>query len=498
MRMMLTTMAWAAGVFLLAASAPAGDQPQWGQAWSRNMVSAEKGLPGRIDPADVRGIRWIAKLGTQAHGTPIVAGGRVYIGTNNSVPRDPKHKGDRGVLMCLDEKDGSLLWQLVVPKRSEDQFFDWPEMGLCATATVEGDRVYIVTNRAEVMCLDVHGMANGNDGPYVDEGRRMAPKGEPAMEPGKTDADIIWAVDMMEELGVWQHDGPQAAPLVDGPYVYVNSCNGVDNTHRVIRKPEAPSLVVLEKATGRLVATDGQRMSPRTVHATWASPSKGVVDGRELIFFGGGDGVCYAFEALPKDAVPKKPVALKLAWKFDCDPAAPGDDRHQYMGNRRTSASNILGMPVFHDGKVYVAAGGDIWWGKRLSWLRCLDAATGAEVWKHEINNHCVATPAIADGLIYVTDLGRRIHCIDLASGQTVWTHATRGEFWASVLVADGKVYAGTRRGDFWVLKAGREKTVLSECHLGAAISGTATAANGVVYVATMTHLYAFGAAQGE
>src|SRR5439155_19885895 len=98
----------------------AADQPQWGEAWSRNMVSTERGLPDSFDPVTGKNIKWTAWLGTQAHSTPVVAGGRVYIGTNNEEPRDPKHKGDRGVFMCLHEKTGALLWQLVVPKRDED------------------------------------------------------------------------------------------------------------------------------------------------------------------------------------------------------------------------------------------------------------------------------------------------------------------------------------------------------------------------------------------
>src|SRR5579863_9557046 len=80
-------------------SARASDQAQWGQAWSRNMVSQEKGLPESFDPRTGLNIKWSAELGTQTHSSPVIAGGRVYIGTNNGNPRDPKHQGDRGVLM---------------------------------------------------------------------------------------------------------------------------------------------------------------------------------------------------------------------------------------------------------------------------------------------------------------------------------------------------------------------------------------------------------------
>src|SRR6266481_7056495 len=91
------------------------DQPQWGEAWTRNMVSNEKDLPESFDVKTGEHVKWSARLGTQTHSTPIVAQGRIYIGTNNGAPRDPRHQGDRGMLMCFDEKTGKLLWQLVVP-----------------------------------------------------------------------------------------------------------------------------------------------------------------------------------------------------------------------------------------------------------------------------------------------------------------------------------------------------------------------------------------------
>src|SRR5436309_3256774 len=125
----------------------AADQPQWGQAWSRNMVSTEHGLPDSFDPNTGKNLKWIAQLGTETHSTPVIAGGRVYIGTNNGQPRDPKYQGDRGVLMCFDEKTGRFLWQLVVTKREEDVYFDWPNTGTASPVTVEGGRVYVVSNR---------------------------------------------------------------------------------------------------------------------------------------------------------------------------------------------------------------------------------------------------------------------------------------------------------------------------------------------------------------
>ena len=152
--------------------------------------------------------------------------------------------------MCFDEADGSFEWQLVVPKLSEDIFFDWPEAGMCSPPTVEGDRVYMVTNRDEVVCLDLHGMANGNDGPYRDEGRHMAPPDQPPLEAGPTDADILWLLDLRAAAGVRPHDSAHSSILLDGPYLYVNTSNGLTSKHDGVDKPDAPALVVVDKASG--------------------------------------------------------------------------------------------------------------------------------------------------------------------------------------------------------------------------------------------------------
>jgi len=501
--MMLTTMCRSlryAVLFLASLGigiASAGDQPQWGQRDTRNMVSAEQGLPSRFDPKTGHNIKWVAELGTETHSTPVVAGGRIYIGTNNGVPRDARQRGDRGVLMCFREKDGQFLWQLVVPKREEDPYYDWPNSGISSPATVEGNRVYLVSNRGEVLCLDALGMTNGNDGPFLDEARHMAPSGTAPVEPGTSDADIIWVFDLVSGAGIWSHDAAHSSILIHGPYLYLNTGTGVDNTHRRIRTPDAPSLVVIEKATGRLVARDEEHIAPQIFHSTWSSPSFATVRGQALVFFAGGDGIIYAFEALTNSPPAGEVLKLKKVWQFDPDPTAPKENVHRYNSNRGEGPSNVYGMPVFDHGRIYVAGGGDVFWGKNQAWIKCIDAArTGditstGQLWSQPLIRHTLCTPAVAHGLVFVADCGRALHCLDADTGAPYWSEEVDGEVWASPLVADGKVYLGTRRGDFWVLAASRTKKVLDHVQFGDPISATATAANGALYVATMTHLYA-------
>jgi outer membrane protein assembly factor BamB len=493
----------ALGLGALLLSARAADQPQWGQAWSRNMVSQETGLPDSFDPQSGRNIQWSAELGTETHSTPVIAGGRVYIGTNNGHPRDLAQQGDRGVLMCFDERTGRFLWQLVFPKREEDIYFDWPNSGISSPVTVEGDRVYFVNNRGVVLCVEPP--------PVAGESATNAPFRAPGPK-------TIWQFDLTSGAGIWSHDAAHSSILIQGEYLYLNSGTGVDNTHKRIRTPDAPSLVVLDKRTGRFLARENERIAPNIFHCTWSAPSMAAVNGRSLIFFAAGNGMVYAFNPLPDGVMEHwsggvmgdnqstqhsnpptlhPPASLRKVWQFDFDPAAPKTNVHQYNSNRRESPSDFFGMPVFDNNRLYVAGGGDIWWGKNEAWLKCIDATrtgditTNGLVWSYALQKHVMSTPAVYHGLVFIADCGHIFHCVDADTGKPCWTHELNGEAWASPLAADGKVYLGTRSGAFYVFAATREKTVLSTIDLGRPISSTAVAANGTLYVTTMTQLYA-------
>ena len=477
----------------------AEDQPQWGERHSRNMVSTEADLPTTFDPETGENVKWSAPLGSNAYGSPVISAGNVLVGANNSIPRDPRNRGDRGVLLCLNEADGSLKWQLAVPriKDPDDVNRDEPLIGICSPPTVEGDRVYAVTNRFEVVCLDLDGQANGNDGPYQGEGRHMVPAGTPPLEVTATDADIIWLVDLYADIGTYTHDSAHASILLDGPFLYVNMCNAVDNTHVTIRRPNAPSLIVLDKKTGRLVAKDDEGIGPNIFHSTWSSPALGEIAGEKRVFFGGGNGVCYAFEAL-KPPVPTGPAtALKRVWRFDCDPTAPKENIRDYWKNKVESPSTIMSMPVFHNNRIYVTVGGDMWWGKEKVWLQCIDATQSGDItdsallWSHPLDKHSCSTPSISDGLAFAADCAGKVHCIDAETGQGYWSHELRKGIWGSTLVADGKVYVGSRAGDFLVFAADKEKRILALAQFDDPICTAPVAANGVLYVTTMKELYA-------
>jgi len=121
--------------------------------------------------------------------------------------------------------------------------------------------------------------------------------------------------------------------------------------------------------------------------------------------------------------------------------------------------------------------------------------STNKLIWTCPLQKHVLSTPAVYDGMVFIADCGRKFYCVDAQSGRPIWTHDIEGEVWASPLVADGKVYLGTRSGAFYIFAADKENKLLNKSQLDAPISATATAANGVLYVATMNHLYALSLA---
>jgi outer membrane protein assembly factor BamB len=495
------------------------------------MVSEETGLPGSfapgrraadgsgIDLATARNVKWVARLGTQTLGTPTVAGGKVFLGTNNGAPREPRYEGDRGILMCFDEATGGFLWQLVAPKlRGTGNFHpDYPNIGVCSTPTVLGDRLYVTTNGCEALCVDVTGLVNGNDGPFKSERQYVTtryrrklgrqPEGGYSGSPSRervsplrlcsTDADTLWRRDLIEGLDVWPHDATACSPLVYLELVYVCTANGVDRAHKRLPSPSAPSLVALDRHTGKFVAADDAHLGPHVFHGQWSSPSLAKLPGKTLVLFGGGDGFCYAFQSTPVPAPGGK--VLRTVWKCDCNPPeyrARNGKRLPYSRHGE-GPSEVIGTPVYCKNRVYVTIGQDTRHGPGKGALTCIDATRTGDlsktgvVWRYTDLNRSFCTPSVVDGLVFVGDVRGVIHCLDAETGRRYWVHETGGQMMSSTLVADGKVYAGNGRGLLTVLAAGKQRKVLSEVRLDSALHATPVAANGVLFVASQRYLYA-------
>lgn len=459
---------------LIAPAARADDWPMWGGRPDRNMVSTEKGVPFQWEGDGKKQLRWAAELGNNAWGGVVVAGGRAFVGTNNEHPRDPAVKGDKGIFMCFDVKSGDFLWQAVHEKLPGGTDVDHEHQGVCAGAAVAGDRVYYVNNRAELVCLDVQGFADGENDGVQDETRK-----------GPKDADVVWILDF-RALGVWQYQASASTPLVVDGRLFLVTGQAVEAKSGKVPKPEAPSFVCVEAATGRILWQDASP-GDRIKLAQWGSPAYGVVEGKPQVVFPGGDRWLYSFD----------PATGRLLWKFNMVV-------HEAGAEPPKVDSILAATPVFAGHRVLCLLSQYPDSGENPGCIRAIDArksgdVTGtAELWRLAGPGftRSLATPAIRDGLVYVAEEIGYLNCIEFESGRRLWRHDLKTTVWGSPLVADGKVYVQTADGELVVFQAGREEKRLAVSSLPGLSNGTPVISNGTLYLVAPTKLYAVGPAR--
>ena len=452
----------------IAASDPGtGDWPMWGGTPDRNMVSNMKGLPTEWDIKTKKNVKWVAQLGSQSYGNPVVADGMVFVGTNNEGLRDPKQGGDRGVLMAFRESDGAFMWQHTHPKLESGRANDWPFQGVASSPLVEGEHLYYVSNRGVVWNLDTKGFRdNENDGPSKDE--KLTSQNDP---------DVIWSFDMIEEVGSYPHNLANSSPVIWGDLIFISTSNGQDESHVNIPSPKAPAIIALNKTTGKLVWEDNS-VGNRILHGQWSTPTVGSIGGLVQVISAQGDGWVRGYEA----------ATGKKLWEFDTNPKDSVWPR---------TRNELIATPVIYRDRVYIANGQDPEHGEGVGHFYAIDATKRGDITQSGRIFHfdkirrSIATAAIADGLIYIPDFSGFFHCLDAETGREYWVHDLTAAVWGSALVADGKIYLGTEDGDIIVMQAGKEKKVLGSFSMGTAVYGTAVPAHNTLFVMNRNQLYA-------
>lgn len=524
---------------------------QWAGSPIRNNVPVARNIPTEWNPGEfdsqtgewhrdsAQNIKWVARLGSQSYGNPVVADGKVFAGTNNGAAYLKRYPAsvDLGCLLCFSEKDGQFLWQHSSEKLPTGRVHDWPQQGICCAPLVEGKRLWYVTSRGEVACLDTEGFADGeNNGPF---------KGEP--NENKDEADVIWYLDMMKQLKVSQHNMCSCSVTAAGDLLFVNTSNGVDEGHTNIPSPQAPSFLCLNKNTGEVLWQDNSP-GENIVHGQWSSPAYAVIDGVPQVLFGGGDGWLRSFRGeAAKDG------KAELLWEFDCNPKEA-----KYSVSGRSTRNHIIGTPVVYENLVYIAVGEDPEHGEGNGHLWCIDAtkrgdvssqlavkvddrkhvlpkrrlqavipedgevaidnSNSAAVWHYseydwngdgkiadfeEKMHRTCGTVAIKDGLLFIPDFSGLFHCLDVKTGKVNWTFDLFAATWGSAMIVGDKVYVGDEEGKVSIFGLSADPSVamrkegddqyqpLHQIEMGNAVYSTPVIAKNVLYISNKSHLFA-------
>lgn len=527
-------------------TSPAADWPQWGRDATRNAVSPEKNPPtdfrlpeidkGKTTAAG-KNVAWHAELGDQTVIAPVVADGLVWVCTSARRPDDDKiatKEWDGGVLMCFRERDGKQLWKQrtprlltrerdgisigsvlramftgVAPRVSEKDVFteeDVPLAPLGSAPLIEGDRLWFVNNRSEVVCLDIGPLKKGTGLPRE-----------------------AWKLDMRKELkvypllrpGCWLEFGVYASVAADKDRLFVVTHNGVDESHTRVAAPDAPSLVCLEKASGKLLWKDSSPGKDILEYQT-SSPLVADVGGRAQVIVGQGDGWLRSFDR----------ATGAILWKCDLN-----TKDSVYESGMRSTRNYIVATPVLYENRVFVATG-TMRIGDGPGTLYCIDPtkdgdvspelevspkkgkpnANSAVVWKTpptmppnaprievEVKKkkqdlrdardfffgRAFASVTVWEGLVYAVDSSAILFCFDAKTGELYWGADLSFDIWGQPLWADGKVFIGSEGGDVFIFAHGKQKKQLAKIECNEPIRAGLIFANRTLFVTTENKLFA-------
>jgi len=436
---------------------------------SETTVPQTGNPPVDWDTTTRRNIIWSVELGNEVYGRPVIAGDVVYVGADNTRRVNPAFQEDSGVLMAFRATDGEFLWQDVAP-RVERGLREWLLPSTTSAPYVEGDRLYYVTADCQLRSLDTHGFDDGeNDGPYREE-----------IFQDKGAADIVWELDM-PALGVFPHEACNSNVLPLGDLLVVGTSNGQNEGHTRVPSPHAPSLIAVNKHTG-VVVWRAIGAGDRVLHGAWSSPVAANVNGRVQVLFGGGDGLLRAYDA----------ASGREVWRFDGNPK----DARWLPRRGVLSRSSIIASPVFADGRVFIAMGQSPGHYDGPSLIYAInpngegDITESGRVWSSRDVGRVVATPIVKDGLLYVADLGGNVHCLDASTGAHLWKHETNDPIWGSLLLAGDRLYVGNEAGLMTVLRAGRRKELLAQIEMDAPLYSRPAVVGDALYLATASRLY--------
>ena len=334
--------------------------------------------------------------------------------------------------MCFRESDGKFLWQLTHDKLAAGRVNDWPKQGICSSPCVEGNRLYYVSNRCELVCADVEGFLDGeNDGPFTEETLTDT-----------IDGDIIWKLDMIEELGVFPHNMASSSPAMDGDLVFVVTSNGVDESHIAIPAPDAPSFIAVNKNTGEVV---WERNDPHEAH-----PARPVVEpgGRHDRRAEAGRSFPAATAGCTPSTRIRRPalVVSRQSGRHGLQAGRAGhaERDHRHAGDPRGPRLRLSRPGPGARGRPRPSVR------HRRHEAAAIITKTGA-LWHNSEVNRAMSTVAIHDGILYHCDLSGIFRAIDArraarCCGSTIWrrpsgvrpTTWTARSSWATRTAAGG------------------------------------------------------------
>ena len=404
--------------FLILQLVSAENWPNW-RGPRYDGTSSESGLPSEWD--HTKNVLWRLPLSGRAGATPVVWEDRVFL-----ISAEEDHL----VLLCIST-DGTAVWKRGLGDGNK-VVSGGEGNSASPSPSTDGEHVWAFVSTGVLACYDFEG-------------------------------NQIWKTNLQERYGRFNLYFVMAStPLLDGDRLYLQLIHS-----------DASIVLALDKTTGAEVWKH-QRESDAYAECehSYASPFLYRDNEHEFLLVHGAD---YTTAHHLSDG--------SEIWR--CGGLNPTD---RYNTSFRFVASpvavpGLIVVPSAKNGPVLglrPGAKGDITDDKR--W----------QLWKRPNGTPDVPSPLIHDGLVYLCRENGDIVCIDAKTGAEIYKERThRHRHRASPIYADGKIYLTARDGVVTVAKAGQEFEILSHNSIGEQIAASPVISGGKLYLRSYEALYA-------
>ena len=387
-----------------------------------NGISEEKKVP--LTWSAGKNVKWKVSLSAPGNGSPIVSNGRVFLVSANK-------EGTKRSLLCMDRKNGKLIWEKTVSFDKELPTHKTNPFG-SSTPAADGERVVVWHSSAGLYCYDFDGkelwkrelgefrhMWGYGTSPLLHQGKIFVNCG-----PGKR--VFVAAFDLKTGKTLWETDEPQKG-------------NGEKNEENKYMGSWSTPIVAEVDGMGQIVCSMSTRVNaydPDTGKIIWScdgiSGKKGDLAYNSPTIAGD---VCVAMAGFGGPF-----MGFKLGGK--------GDTTGKNRLWRAEKGPQRVGSGVYLNGNVYLANAGP-----------------------------------------------NTFQCLDPKSGKFLWEERSPGPaYWGSLVFAAGHLFVTDQGGTTTVLKPNPEKLeIVSRNEIAERSNSTPAFSDGEIFLRTFENLYCIG-----
>ena len=362
-------------------------------------ISYSKNTPVDWDGASGKNIKWKVATTKSGYNSPVIWKDKIFISGADKTMR---------VVSCFNRNTGQLIWEKEVdnipgtpaspPKTTDDT-------GLAApTMAVDGYYVYAIFGTGDIIAFDL-------DGNRI-WGQNL---GVPNNHYGHSSSLLVW-----QNKVIVQYDTGKG-----GRMLAINTENG-----KTIWDIKRPNLI------------------------SWSSPILVEVEGKMQIVTSA-DPYVAGYDLETGDEI----------WKIEA-----------MMGE-------VAPSPAYYNELIYAT--------NEYAILAAIDPTAGPSiVWQDDEYLAEVSSPVAANGLLYIATSYGVLVGYDAMTGEKYWEHEFNNGFYSSPMVADGKVYIIDMGGIMHIISADKTGNIIAQPELGEDGFGLPAFADNRLYFRTNTSLY--------